>query len=72
MYVAVTRAQRSLTLTWCRQRRRGRDTQARRPSRFLAEMALEAKPASRTTDGDAAKARLSALKALLGKAPGGA
>ena len=71
MYVAVTRAQRSLTLTWCRQRRRGRDTQGRRPSRFLAEMALEAKPASRTTDGDAAKARLSALKALLGKAPGG-
>ncbi|MEN9313885.1 MAG: hypothetical protein RIS35_278, partial [Pseudomonadota bacterium] len=66
MYVAVTRAQRSLTLTWCKSRRRGRDTQGRRPSRFLGEMSLEAKAPSRTTDGESAKARLSALKALLG------
>jgi len=68
MYVAVTRAQRSLTLTWCRERKRGRDSRKRMPSRFLAEMQLEAASASKTTDGAAAKARLSQLKSLLGGA----
>jgi len=65
MYVAVTRAQRSLTLTWCKARRRGRDSRGAQPSRFLAEMDLQARAPSRTTEGDAARARLSALKALL-------
>src|SRR5690606_36302186 len=40
MYVAVTSAQRSLTLTWCRERKRGREKYAQLPSRFLAEMQL--------------------------------
>ena len=71
MYVAVTRAQRSLTLTWCKARRRGRDSRASRPSRFLEEMALSARAPSATTEGDVAKARLTALKALLaGGRPG--
>jgi superfamily I DNA/RNA helicase len=34
MYVAVTRAQRSLTISWCRQRRRARALVQRLPSRF--------------------------------------
>src|SRR5690554_2932051 len=49
MYVAVTRAQRSLTLTWCRARKRGRDKLLQIPSRFIAEMQLEARPAARVT-----------------------
>ncbi len=69
MYVAVTRAQRSLTLTWCKSRKRGKESYAQVPSRFLAEMKLDAAPASRTTDGGAAKAKLSQLKALLAATP---
>ena len=72
MYVAVTRAQRSLTLSWCAARRRGRDTVRREPSRFLAEMQLEAARASRQTGQEDARERLSRLRALLGKPSGGA
>jgi ATP-dependent DNA helicase Rep len=69
MYVAVTRAQKSLTLTWCKARKRGKESFAQMPSRFLAEMKLDAAPASRTTDSVAAKGRLSQLKALLATPP---
>lgn len=66
MYVAVTRAQRSLTLTWCRARKRGRDKLLQIPSRFIAEMQLEARPASKATVSSAtARGRLGALKAML-------
>ncbi|MCO5120161.1 MAG: UvrD-helicase domain-containing protein [Burkholderiaceae bacterium] len=66
MYVAVTRAKRSLTLTWCRARKRGRDKLLQLPSRFIAEMQLEARPASKATVSAAtARGRLGALKALL-------
>ena len=66
MYVAVTRAQRSLTLTWCRARKRGRDKLLQIPSRFIAEMQLEARPASKATvSAAAARGRLGALKAML-------
>ena len=73
MYVAVTRARRSLTLSWCARRRRGRDAVRREPSRFLTEMQLEARPPARQTDQADARARLAALQALLarpGKPPG--
>ena len=69
MYVAVTRAQRSLTLSWCAARRRGRDTVRRDPSRFLGEMQLEAAPVSRRTGQEDARERLMRLRALLGKPP---
>jgi len=66
MYVAVTRAQRSLTLTWCRQRRRAKSVVARAPSRFLAEMQLDADGgAAEVITVDTAKQRLAALKGLL-------
>ena len=66
MYVAVTRAQRTLTLSWCRSRRRGRDRLLQRPSRFLAEMQLAARPASAATiSSEVARGRLGALKDLL-------
>jgi ATP-dependent DNA helicase Rep len=73
MYVAVTRAQRSLMLTWCRKRKRGREHFAQLPSRFLAEMQLEASPSStQSVSQEMGKARLANLRALLGRsAPAG-
>ena len=71
MYVAVTRAQRSLTLTWCRERKRGRERFPQLPSRFLEEMQLDVRPkAAATITADAAKARLAGLRELLGKPRG--
>jgi len=66
MYVGITRAQRSLRLSWCKRRRRTREDQVREPSRFIEEMRLgEVK-----IEEDAAmtpKQRLGMLKALLKK-----
>ncbi|MBU3737497.1 MAG: ATP-dependent DNA helicase Rep [Rhodoferax sp.] len=42
MYVGITRAQSSLAVSWSRRRKRGRDQVASSPSRFIAEMALDA------------------------------
>ncbi len=42
MYVGITRAQRTLAVNWLRKRKKGRDTIAGVPSRFIAEMALDA------------------------------
>jgi ATP-dependent DNA helicase Rep len=67
MYVGITRAQRSLHLSWCRKRRRARDDVVREISRFIAEMGLdepreEEDPATRAlTPGE----RLGLLKSLL-------
>jgi len=41
MYVGITRAQRSLAVSWTRKRKKGRDMVAAQPSRFIAEMALD-------------------------------
>ena len=41
MYVGITRAQRSLHLSYCRRRRRGGETVGCEPSRFLGELAAE-------------------------------
>jgi len=41
MYVGVTRAQKSLHLSYCRKRRRAGETVECQPSRFLAELAQE-------------------------------
>ncbi len=68
MYVGITRAQRSLTLTWCKKRKRARDSVPCEVSRFIKEMRLD--------EGDALPAdhevmtpqdRLAGLKALLQK-----
>jgi ATP-dependent DNA helicase Rep len=42
MYVGITRAQRSLMVSHTKRRKRGRDYVATKPSRFIAEMALDA------------------------------
>jgi len=41
MYVGITRAQRSLAVSWTKKRKKGREMIAGVPSRFIAEMALE-------------------------------
>ncbi|MEN9395876.1 MAG: hypothetical protein RLZ81_406 [Pseudomonadota bacterium] len=41
MYVGITRAQRSLTVSWAKRRKKGRELVAAQPSRFIAEMALD-------------------------------
>lgn len=38
MYVGITRAQRSLRLSWCQRRRQGREEVVRERSRFIKEM----------------------------------
>jgi ATP-dependent DNA helicase Rep len=40
MYVGITRAQRSLVVSWSRKRKKGREMVSALPSRFIAEMAL--------------------------------
>ena len=69
MYVGVTRAQRSLQISWCRTRRRGSGRKAagveREPSRFIAEMDLAAATPPVTTGQGAGRERLAGLKALL-------
>ena len=57
MYVGITRAQRSLAVSWTRKRRRGRDMVPVAPSRFIAEMALDA-----ATAKEDPRARLKALR----------
>jgi len=41
MYVGITRAQYTLAVNWLRRRKKGRDTVAGVPSRFIAEMGLD-------------------------------
>ncbi|WP_341917421.1 UvrD-helicase domain-containing protein [Polaromonas sp. YR568] len=41
MYVGITRAQFTLAVNWLRRRKKGRDTVAGVPSRFIAEMGLD-------------------------------
>jgi ATP-dependent DNA helicase Rep len=41
MYVGITRAQRSLAVSWTRRRKKGREMVLATPSRFIAEMALD-------------------------------
>ncbi|MHB8824447.1 MAG: 3'-5' exonuclease, partial [Thiobacillus sp.] len=69
MYVGVTRAKRSLTLSYCSRRKRARESVACDPSRFIDELGDDVRQPEKPTDA-AAKAngsdRLAALKAMLG------
>jgi len=70
MYVGITRAQRSLHISWCKRRRRAREDLVREPSRFIEEMGLEGLGQANIAEDDATRAmtpkeRLGMLKALL-------
>ena len=58
MYVGITRAQRSLAVSWTRRRKKGREMVAALPSRFIAEMGLD-----KTTVREDPRAKLKALRA---------
>jgi ATP-dependent DNA helicase Rep len=58
MYVGITRAQRSLAVSWTRKRKKGREMIPGQPSRFIAEMALE-----QSTVKEDPRAKLKALRA---------
>jgi ATP-dependent DNA helicase Rep len=66
MYVGITRAQRSLNVTWCKRRKRAGELVNCEPSRFLKEMALDVGDAApKESEILSPKERLANLKALL-------
>jgi len=66
MYVGITRAQRTLHVTWCKKRKRAGEQVHCDPSRFIKEMALEVGDAApKETEVLSPKERLANLKALL-------
>lgn len=69
MYVGITRARRSLHLSWCKKRRRAREDVMREPSRFIEEMGLVGPVVTEDPKAKAMspKERLGMLKALLTK-----
>ena len=74
MYVGITRAERSLQLSYCKRRRKGRDWALCEPSRFLEEMpqgellhaGINAEPQVTKEEG---MDKLARLKAMLAKNP---
>ncbi|MEQ1661812.1 MAG: UvrD-helicase domain-containing protein [Thiobacillus sp.] len=69
MYVGVTRAKKSLTLSYCARRKRARESMACEPSRFIEELGDDVCSPGKTPDAEAKASgsdRLAALKAMLG------
>ncbi|MFU2486364.1 UvrD-helicase domain-containing protein [Thauera sp. WH-1] len=68
MYVGITRAQRSLNLTWCERRKSGKEFRPCEPSRFIAEMGGDIRMNDRKTaqpvSKEEGKARLANLMAM--------
>jgi ATP-dependent DNA helicase Rep len=62
MYVGITRAQRTLAVNWLRRRKKGRETVAGVPSRFIAEMGLD-----KTTVREDPREKIRALRAEFAK-----
>ena len=68
MYVGITRAQRSLHITWCKKRQRARESVQCEVSRFVKEMQLDVGDAVPTeAETITPQNRLANLKALLQK-----
>ena len=69
MYVGITRAERSLVISYCERRKAGKEWRSCEPSRFIAELGDDLKmtggkavePAGRASG----TARLAQMKALL-------
>ena len=75
MYVGITRAERSLQISYCSRRRRGKDWALCEPSRFLEEMPQSEliyagghADAAPTVTRDEGMDKLARLKAMLNKA----
>jgi ATP-dependent DNA helicase Rep len=75
MYVGLTRAQRSLRLSWCRRRKRAGEWQTATPSRFIGELAQDdlrhaevaAEPGDAAREKEAGNARLRQMRAMLAR-----
>ncbi|MDR0702544.1 MAG: UvrD-helicase domain-containing protein [Azoarcus sp.] len=70
MYVGITRAQRSLHLTWCKRRKAGGELRECEPSRFIAEMGEDVQINDRAQRNaplskEEGRARLAGLMAML-------
>jgi ATP-dependent DNA helicase Rep len=69
MYVGITRAQMSLTVTWCKRRKQGKEIIEREPSRFIGEMGDDLKRVGKDSGGgedrNLGRAKLAQFKALL-------
>jgi ATP-dependent DNA helicase Rep len=63
MYVGVTRAKRSLHISWCKQRRRNGEKISIQPSRFLEEMSLSTQSSNEKSKVDP-KAYLEMMKTM--------
>ncbi len=75
MYVGITRAQKSLNISWCKKRKRAGETTACEPSRFIAELPIEdvrhfGNPFNQDPEASKqlGKERMAQIKAMLGKA----
>ena len=74
MYVGITRAQRSLNISYCTKRKYAKDWQACKPSRFLQELpgneivysGVQAAGSTPAVSKDEGAAKLARLKAMLG------
>jgi ATP-dependent DNA helicase Rep len=62
MYVGITRAQRTLAVSWPKKKKKGRDMITAQPSRFIAEMALD-----QNTVKEDPREKLKALRAEFAK-----
>jgi len=76
MYVGITRAERSLQISYCNRRRRAKDWMACEPSRFLEELPVDEllyagghAEAVATVSKDEGMDKLAQLKAMLNKVP---
>ncbi len=69
MYVGITRAQRSLNITWCERRKAGKDYRSCEASRFIAEMGEDVHSNDRKNSAPVSKeegrARVADLLAML-------
>lgn len=61
MYVGITRARSTLAVSWLKRRKRGRETVAGAPSRFIGEMKLDEERAPGLSPRERLKAQREAL-----------
>lgn len=77
MYVGITRAQKSLNITWCKKRKRAGEMQACEPSRFISELPKDdvkhfGNPFNSPEQGaskEYGKSKMANIKAMLGGKP---
>ena len=73
MYVGITRAQKSLNISWCKKRKRAGEIQLCEPSRFIAELPKDdvrhfGNPFNESgTSKDFGKSKMANIKAMLSK-----